>query len=62
MKEQLMEKMKQYAKTFGDGFPTIPLAWDRTDEELIEIIDRCLAEKKDVYELGILTNDEDVKY
>lgn len=52
------EKLQEYAKRFDDGFPMIPLKWGRTDHEIIEIIDKCLETGKDVYELG-LVNDED---
>lgn len=53
------KKLREYVDMFGEGFPMIPLGWGRTDEEVIEIIDRCLKEKKDVYELG-LVNEEDI--
>ena len=43
-----------YYDHFGECFPSIPLRWGRTDEEVIEMIDQCLAEDKDVYEMGIL--------
>ena len=58
----ISDKLMEYAKRFGEGFPTIPLAWGRTDEEVEKIIDKCLSTGKDVYELGLLTLDEDVKY
>ena len=54
----LMKKLKEYAKTFGEGFPMIPLGWGRDDDEVIALIDRCLKEKKDAYELG-LVNEAD---
>lgn len=55
-------KMEEYEKKFGDSFPTMPLMYGKTKEEMIEIIDRCIRENKDVYELGILSLDEDVMY
>lgn len=58
----LDEKLKEYADTFGEGFPTIPLAWGRTDKETIAIIDKCLKAGKDAYALGLLSDDEDVQY
>nr|DAM59992.1 MAG TPA: OHCU decarboxylase [Caudoviricetes sp.] len=54
MTKELMEALKAYRKKFGEGFPTIPLAWGREDEEVIAMIDHCIAEGKTVYELGIL--------
>lgn len=62
MSETLEKKMDEYAEMFDDGFPTIPLATGRTEKELIEIIDKCLKEKKDVYELGYVKDDEDIYY
>ena len=56
------EYLEQYAKRFGDGFPTIPLAWGRTEAEVIDIIKECLEKGKDVYEMGLLSDDDDVKY
>ena len=46
--------LKKYDDHFEEPFPTIPLCWGRTDEEVIEMISQCLAEDKDVYEMGIL--------
>lgn len=60
--EKLEEKMIAYVEAFGDSFPTIPLAWSRSDEELIDIIDECLEQSKDVYELGYVTLDPDIIY
>lgn len=56
------EYLEKYAKRFGEGFPTIPLAESRTEEEVIEIIRECLDKGKDVYELGYVEDDEDLQY
>ena len=56
------DKLDAYAEKFGDGFPMMPLAWGRTDDEVIEIIDDCLSNGKDVYELGYVEDDDDVMY
>lgn len=58
----LDEMLKKYRKKFGESFPMIPLKWGRTDSEVIEIIENCLAQGKDVYELGLVSDDEDVIY
>lgn len=58
----LDEKMVEYAKRFGDGFPMIPLGWGRSDEEIVEIIDECLKKGKDAYELGYVKDDDDIEY
>lgn len=55
-------KLEEYINEFGEGFPMYQLGRGRTEEETIGIIDRCLKEKKDVYELGLITDDDDVLY
>ena len=55
-------KLSAYTMKFNDGFPMMPLGWGRSDDEIIEIIDRCLTEGKDVYELGYLEDDNDIEY
>ncbi|GAA0806736.1 hypothetical protein GCM10008910_45560 [Faecalicatena orotica] len=61
MSKNLIDAMKLYKKTFNDDFPTMPLAESRTDEELIDIINACVEQKKDVYDIGYLRL-EDVQY
>ena len=56
------EKLQEYAKRFGDGFPMIPIARGRDDEEVISIIDKCLQAGKDAYELGYVNDDVDIDY
>jgi hypothetical protein len=46
--------LKMYDDHFEGTFPTIPLCWGRSEEEVIDIIQQCLAEDKDVYEMGVL--------
>lgn len=58
----LDEKMSEYCKMFGDSFPMMPLGCGRADAEIIEIIDRCIKAKKDVYELGLIDDDDGVEY
>lgn len=55
-------KLFQYAQKFDDEFPMIPLGWSRSDEEVIKIINRCIKEEKNVYELGYLKLENGVKY
>jgi uncharacterized protein YktA (UPF0223 family) len=59
---ELEERLQMYEKTFGESFPTYPLMLSKTEEEMIEIIDRCLDVEQDVYEMGILKDDPDLKY
>lgn len=51
-----------YKDKFKSEFPTIPLATTRNDEEIIKIINTCISENKDVYEMGYLTIDSDILY
>lgn len=61
--EKFMKKMEEYDKVFKGrgGFPTIPLL-DYGEERCIEMIDQCLAAKKDVIEMGFYYQDNDIKY
>lgn len=59
MADRLEAKLDEYAERFDDGFPMMPLAWGRTDDEVIELIDKCLDEGKDAYDMGMV-NDEDI--
>lgn len=54
---ELQDLIDKYDDVFPDGFPTIPLARGRSKEEVAEIIDNCIKQGKDVYELGYLEND-----
>ena len=62
MMSKLDEYLQKYIDEFEDGFPMIPLAWGRSDDEIVEIIKRCLKEKKDVYQLKILEEDPEVDF
>lgn len=53
MTDELEKMLEEYDKHFP-SFPTIPLLRTYSAEENIKIIERCLAENKDVYELGYL--------
>ncbi len=56
MSEQLLNALDRYYNTFNDFFPTMPMC-GYEEEEMIEIIDRCIFEKKNVYDLGYLSLD-----
>lgn len=53
MGNKLIQALELYENTFDDSFPTIPMS-GRTEEEMIDIIGKCVSEKKDVYDLGYL--------
>lgn len=58
MDTDVWSAIELYEKKFNTSFPTIPLLWgNRSDEEVIEMIDKCIAENKDVYEMGYLSLD-----
>lgn len=56
------EKLQEYAGKFGEGFPMMPVAWGRTEEEVIRIIDECISKDKDAYALGYVEEDDNVYY
>lgn len=58
----IAEALKKYAERFEGGFPMAPLGWGRTDEEVVEMIEKCLARGEDVYGLGILKQDDEVMF
>lgn len=57
MSEKLQKALERYKKKFNDDFPTIPFD-SRKDAEIIDIIDECIEENKDVYDLGYLSLDD----
>lgn len=46
--------LKRYDDHFEEPFPTIPLCWGRSEEDVIKMINECLAKDKDVYAMGML--------
>lgn len=57
MNEKLQKALERYKEKFNDDFPTIPFE-SQEDEEIIGIIDECIEENKDVYDLGYLSLDD----
>lgn len=57
MNEKLQKALERYKEKFHDDFPTIPFE-SQEDEEIIDIIDECIEENKDVYDLGYLSLDD----
>lgn len=58
----LIEAMIKYRDMFGSNFPSYQLRRGKDDSEIIELIQSCLKEEKDVYEMGYLKEDPDVEY
>lgn len=56
------EWLQKYAETFDDGFPMIPLAWGRTEEEVIAMIKSCIDAGKDAYEMGLVEDSDSIDY
>lgn len=61
MNKGLLQALDLYELTFDDGFPTMAVG-GMADEKMIEIINECVKKKKDVYELGYLSLDDDILY
>ena len=58
----MREKLREYAKRFGDGFPMYQIGRSRTEDEIIAIINECLENGQDAYELGYCKDDRDIEY
>lgn len=56
------EMMIEYAKRFEDGFPSFQIMRTRSDDEIIIIIEDCLEKGKDAYELGYVSDNEEIEY
>ena len=56
--EKLMDK---YLELFNDGFPMFQMQ-SKTEEEIRAILERCIKEKKDAYDLGYVSDDADIFY
>ena len=55
-------KLDEYEKMFGDQFPTYPLMLTRTKEQAIDLIDSCIENGKNVYQMSYLEDDSDIAY
>ena len=60
MDEEFMKAIDRYRQFFNDSFPTMVL-YDG-EKETIEMINCCIENKKDVYEMGFLVLDDDIIY
>ncbi|EFD94423.1 hypothetical protein HMPREF0889_1407 [Megasphaera lornae] len=59
---EIDKAIELYEKTFDDSFPTIPVLRDKSKIEVMEIINKCISEGKDVYDMGYLSLDNDSIY
>ena len=53
MGEKLLQALDLYEKALDDSFPTVPMS-GHTEEEIIDMINKCVSAKKDVYDMGYL--------
>lgn len=51
------EALVLYEETFDDIFPMMMFSGSR-EEDVIEIINKCIKANKDVYDMGYLSLDE----
>ena len=58
MSEAIERLMEEYWEMFGETFPTIPLAWDSTDDEVEKMLRECIGKKKTAYQLGMVKEGE----
>lgn len=58
---ELEKMLNLYEETFDDSFPMFSFMGTE-ENDVISIIKKCVDAKKDVYEMGYLTLDEDVMY
>ena len=61
MNEKLNKALEDYAEKFNDGFPMFQMSAE-SPNRIIEIIDDCIKNNKDVYDSGYLSLDDDTLY
>lgn len=59
--KELIKALEKYEEMFEDGFPTFSMS-GLEEGEMLKIINKCITEGKDVYELGYLSLDIGVEY
>lgn len=58
---ELDNALELYEKTFDDSFPMFSMI-GTPPKEVVQIINKCVREKKDVYDMGYLTLDGNTIY
>lgn len=58
---ELDTALELYEKTFDDSFPMFSMM-GTPPNEVVEIINKCISENKDVYDMGYLSLDGNVVY
>ncbi len=59
--DELDKALKLYEQTFCEAFPMFPMRTTPTNE-VVDIINKCVDNNKDVYDMGYLSLDIDVIY
>lgn len=55
---EIEKELELYRKTFDDNFPTFAFS-AKSPEEMAEIIRKCVKKKKDVYDMGYISLDDE---
>lgn len=58
---ELDKALELYEQTFDDSFPMFSMM-TKPPDEVVEIINKCVSEKKDVYDMGYLSLNSDTMY
>lgn len=56
------ELTMEYAKQFGEGFPSFQVLQTVSEQEGERIVEECLQKNKTAYELGYATLEDDIEY
>jgi hypothetical protein len=59
--DKLDKALENYEKTFDDSFPMFTMM-SKPPDEVIDIIEKCVSNRKNVYDMGYLSLDDDIKY
>lgn len=59
MTSETMELLKRYAKKFDEGFPMYQAGRGLEERQIAEMVERCLREEKDAYQLGYAEESDD---
>lgn len=57
--DELDKALELYEQIFDDLFPMSPMM-SKPPDEVIDIIKKCVSEKKDVYDMGYLSLDNTI--
>jgi hypothetical protein len=58
---ELGKALELYEQTFDDSFPMFSMM-TKPPDEVVDIINKCVSAKKDVYDMGYLSLNDDTMY